>query len=200
MDNWKMKGKPALILIHMQHGIATEKGAFARFGHAKATKESGIILRQQELLKGFRAKKLPVIYVVAVTDTASGVPPYGAFWKVLETVGGNLPGSKDVEVIPELAPQPGEPVIGNWRISSFANSNLDQLLKDYGVQTVVLAGVATDIAVLTTAIQATDLGYAVIVPSDASTSHNKRAHEIVMSDMLPGLSLVTTTNDVLAHI
>ena len=184
----------------MQHAIVTEKGAYARFGHAKATKESGIILRQQELLKGFREKKLPVIYVVAVTDPASSVPPYGAFWKVLETVGGNLPGSKDIEVIPELAPKPGEPVIGNWPISCFANSKLEQLLKDYGVQTVVLAGVATDIAVLTTAVQSTDLGYAVIVPSDASTSGNKRAHEIVMGDMLPGISLVTTTKDVLAHI
>ena len=200
MEEWKMKGKPALIIIHMQHAIATEEGAFARFGHAKATKEAGIIPYQQALLKGFREKKLPVIFVVAESHFESGVPPYGAFWKVLDTVHGNLPGSKDVEVIPELAPRAGEPVIGNWRISSFANSNLDELLKDFGVETVVLTGIATDIAVLTTAIDATDHGYAVIVPKDASTGANKRAHELVMNEMLPGMSLVTTTKDVLAHL
>jgi hypothetical protein len=47
VDSWKMKGKAALILIHMQHAIAREDGALAFFGHAKAAKEAGIIPRQQ---------------------------------------------------------------------------------------------------------------------------------------------------------
>ena len=200
MENWKMKGKPALIIIHMQKGIALEDGKFAFFGHAKAAKEAGIIPRQQALLQGFRKKKLPVIFVDAMTDPEDTVSLYGKFWKALEAAHGNLPGSKDIEVIPDLAPLSGEPVTYNWRISAFARSNLEQLLKDNGVETVVLAGVATDIAVLTTAVAATDLSYAVIVPNDASTSGNARAHEVVMNDMLPGLSLVTTTEDVLAHI
>ena len=41
MSEWKMVGKPALILIHMQHGICHEAGTVAFLGHAKATKESG---------------------------------------------------------------------------------------------------------------------------------------------------------------
>jgi len=58
MSEWKLVGKPALILIHMQHAITHPEGTLAFLGHAKATRESGIIPRQQALLNAFREKKL----------------------------------------------------------------------------------------------------------------------------------------------
>lgn len=199
MGEWKIKGKPALIIIHMQHAIATENGAVAFFGHAKAAKEGSIIPRQQALLKKFREKKYPVIYVNA--GWFSTFPAYGKFWEALKSLPNlNRPGSKDIEVIPELAPQPSEPVLINWPVSVFANSGLDQVLEKYSVDTLVLVGLATDIAVFTAASQAADKGYSVIVPNDASASGKARAHEAVMTDMLPGMALVTTTEDVLAHL
>ena len=201
MSNWEMKGKPALVIIHMQRSIASEEGAVAFFGHAKAAKEAGIIPRQQALLKAFRQKKLPVIYVNAVHVPNLTFPAYGKFWESLKSLKGvNLAGSKDTEVIPELAPQPGEPVLGNWPINVFSNSGLEQVLKDCGAETLVLTGLATDIAVFTAATQASELGYSVIVPNDASASGKARAHEVVMEDMLPGVALLTTTEDVLAHL
>jgi hypothetical protein len=75
MSEWNMVGKPGLILIHMQHAITHEAGRVAFLGHAKATRESGILYRQQALLKAFRAKKLPVIYVNAVTDPKAQLSP-----------------------------------------------------------------------------------------------------------------------------
>ena len=74
------------------------------------------------------------------------------------------------------------------------------MLKDFGVETLVLAGLATDIAVFTAAQQASDLGYSVIVPNDASALGKAIAHEVVMNDMLPGMALVTSTADVIAHL
>lgn len=200
MNEWKMVGKPALIIIHMQHGITHEAGTVAFFGHAKATRESGIIPRQQALLKAFRDKKLPVIYVNAVTDPKSKFPVYGKFWPSIQKTGANLPGTKDVEVIPELAPLPEEPVLSNWVFGIFSNSNLEKVLKDFGVETLVLVGVATDMAVLTAVLQASDLLYNLIVPSDASISANPKAHDAAMDLMFPAMALVTTTEDVLAHL
>lgn len=200
MGNWEMKGKPALVVIHMQHSVVAEDGTLAFLGFAKATKKAGIIPRIQTLLKGFREKKLPVIYVVATHPTPIIFPAYGKFWEALASTSANLAGSKDVEVIPELVPQRGEPVIGNWPIGGFSGSNLDQILKDYGTETLVLIGVATDFAVLTTTLQAVVLGYSVIVPKDACTTINTTTHEVVMSDILSALGLVTTTEDVLEHI
>jgi nicotinamidase-related amidase len=197
---WEMVGKPALIIIHMQYGIVNEGGTVAFLGHAKATKESGIVPRQQALLKAFRDKKLPVIYVNAVTDPSSVIPAYGKFWAAFKKVKANMPASKDIEVIPELAPRPEEPVMSNWPFGTFTNNNLDRILRDMKVDTVVLVGVATDMAILSGVIQASDLFYNVIVPSDASTSASAKAHEAAMTLMIPAMALVTTTDDVMAHL
>ena len=141
MDDWKMVGKPALILIHMQHSIMDEKGKLAFLGQGKVAREAGIIPRQQSLLKGFRAKKLPVIYVNSVADPNATLSPYGRFFSAIQSIERcNLAGTQDVEVIPELAPLPGEPVLGNFIFSIFSNSNLEKVLKDNGVKTLVLAG------------------------------------------------------------
>jgi biuret amidohydrolase len=198
-DEWTMVGKPALIFIHMQYGITNEGGTVAFLGHAKATRESGIIARQQALLNAFRAKELPVIFVNAVTDPKIKVPVYGKFWPAIKKTGANLPGSKDVEVIPELAPLPGEPVLGNFVFGMFSNNNLDKVLKDLGVETLVLAGVATDMAVLSAVFQASDFYYNLIVPSDASTSANPTFHKVAM-EMITVMTLVTPTEDVIAHL
>jgi len=200
LTDWKIIGKPALVLIHMQHAICDPEGAVARVGHAKAAHESGILPRQQALLSAFRDRNLPVIYVNAVTDTSKlgAAPVLGRFWSTV-TGGINMPHSKDVEVISEVAPRPGEPVIGNFPFSMFANNDLDKMLKDLNVQTLVLAGVATDMAVLASCWQAADLLYNVVVPSDASTGANYASQEAAMK-MIAAIAMVTPTDDVIAHV
>ena len=102
-------------------------------------------------------------------------------------------------MIPELAPLPGEPVLGNWVFGIFQNNNLNQVLKEYGAETLVLVGVATDMAVLAAAFQSSDLLYNLIVPSDASISANPKFHEACI-EMIDAIALVTTTKDVIAHL
>jgi len=199
MGEWSLVGKPALILIHMQHAITDEGGTVAFLGHAKATRESGIIGRQKSLLAAFRAKKLPVIFVNAFTDVKTKFPAYGRFWQAIQKSKANLPGTKDVEVISDLVPLPSEPVLYNWPFGIFTGNKLRETLVDLGVETLVLTGVATDMAVLTAVFQASDLFYNLIVPSDASTSANPKFHEAAM-EMIDAIALVTTTEDVVAHL
>ncbi len=198
MDEWRLVGKPALIIIHMQHAIADEGGTVAFLGHARAARESGIIGRQRSLLGAFRAKGLPVVFVNAFTPKTT-FPAYGRFWTAIRKTKANLPGTKDVEVIHELAPLPAEPVLYNWPFGIFTGNNLREVLGGLGVETLVLAGVATDMAVLTAVFQSSDLLYNLIVPSDASTSANPKFHEAAM-EMIDAIALVTTTEDVIAHL
>jgi len=200
VSDWKIVGKPALILLHMQHAICDLSGRVAHVGHAKAAHESGIFPHQQALLKAFREKKLPVIYVNAITDPSKveGAPVLGRFWGTVKG-GVNLPGTKDIEVISEVAPQPGELVIGNFPFSMFANNNLDQKLKELGVQTLVLTGVATDMVVIASCWQASDLYYNLVVPSDASAGANKASCDAAMN-MIGNIAMVTPTDDVIAHL
>jgi len=202
MSDWKMKGKPALIILHMQQGIVGEGGIIP--GLAEVVKKVGIIPRQQALLKAFRDRKLPVIYVNALHVTnqqnpAGTVPAYGNLFRAIESMKAN---PNNLEVIPELAPQPGEPILTNWLLGAFTNSGLDQVLKARGAETLVLVGCLTHLAVYNAAIQAADLWYSVIVPGDACASQQSeaKAEEVVLEIMAPNIALVTNTDDVIAHL
>jgi len=202
MSDWQMKGKPALVILHMQQGIVGERGNIP--GLYEEVKEAGIIPRQQALLRAFRDRKLPVIYVTALHVTnlqnpAGVLPAYGNLFRLIEMA---QPTPNNLEIIPELAPLPEEPVLINWIIGAFTNSGLDQVLKARGAETLVLVGCATHIAVYTAALQAVDLLYSVIVPSDACTSPQSqaKAQEVVLDIMAPNIALVTSTEDVMAHL
>ena len=202
MSDWKMKGKPALVVLHMQQGIVGERANIP--GLYEEVKDTGIIPRQQALLSAFRDRKLPVIYVNALhvsneQNPAGTLPAYGNLYKMIELAKAS---PNNLEVIPELAPQPGEPVLINWLLGAFTNSGLDQVLKACGAETLVLVGYATHIVIYASAIEAADLWYSVIVPDDAcaSSSSLKKAHDLVLEIMCPTIALVTSTEDVIAHL
>jgi ureidoacrylate peracid hydrolase len=202
MGDWKMKGKPALVILHMQQGIVGEGGNIP--GLFEAVKETGIIPRQQALLRAFRDRKLPVVFLRALHVTsqqnpAGVLPAYGNLFRLIELA---QPTPNNLEIIPELVPQPEEPVLTNWIIGAFTNSGLDQVLRAHGAETLVMAGCITHVAVYTAALQAVDLLYSVIVPSDAcaSPSSQAEAQEVVLKTMMPNIALVTSTEDVIAHL
>jgi nicotinamidase-related amidase len=205
MSDWQMKGKPALLILHMQKGMLGKDSHFQ--GLAEMVHKSGAISHQQTLLQAFRSKHLPVIFVNVQNNPPlrGNWPAYGFVWNQLSSAEVKIRdmaevNPRDIEVISELAPQNGEPVLINWPISAFNNSGLDQALKACGAETLVLAGFATNGVVLSTLIMAADRYYSVIVPSDASTSPSVKAHEAIINIIALDMALVTTTEDIIAHL
>ena len=199
-SDWKLVGKTALLLVHMQNAIVKAPSPLEPLGHIRATEEDQIIPKMERLLEAFRAKGLPVVYVNAYTPDDVKLPVYGRFWPSLSRNRVNYMGTPDVEVIDELAPQPGEPLFYNWPFGIFQGNELEAWLREQGVETIVLAGVATGMAVGVAAFALADRFYNIIVPSDTSTDGNRELHEVIFKAMLPAIALVTTTEDVIAHL
>jgi nicotinamidase-related amidase len=78
-------------------------------------------------------------------------------------------GQTAADVMPELAAKPGEPVVTSGP-DKFLNTDLEKILKDRGIKTVIVGGTAAEGAVLNTASQAALRGLRVIVPVDAIAS------------------------------
>jgi len=98
------------------------------------------IPRVKTLLAAARAAHAPVVY----------------------SLGG---GGKVTEIAADLAPAPGEPVVSSG-VDKFRNTDLEKILKDKGIATVVVVGAAANGAVLYTASTAAMLGMKVVVPLD----------------------------------
>jgi nicotinamidase-related amidase len=200
VSDWILTGRPALVVIHMQNAIVKAPSPLEVLGHPRATAEDEVIPHIARLLAVFRERGLPVVFTAAVHPEAPELPAYGGFWGAVRDMTVNQAGTRDVEIVDELAPRDGEPVVHNWPFDVFRRTGLEELLRGQGVETIVLVGVSTGMAVIIAAYQAADRGFNLILPSDCITDGNRQLHEAIMTGIMPVIGLVTSSEDVAARL
>ena len=219
MKEWKLEGKPALVLLHYQEGIIG-KGTWIQGWYENAKKacnEVGMFENTKALLDAFREKNLPVVFVNAIPNPVGKLPKYGYLMdKNREHYNDAVMFENEdliegLKVMPEMERRPNEPVLYNWLLAGFTHSGLDAYLRSQDVDTLVICGFALNSVVYHTAVQATDLWYNCIIPSDTAAVYMPRkpgekpdidevVTKVVLEELAPSLSLVTTAADVIAHL
>lgn len=100
-----------------------------------------------------------------------------AYYHYWNTVTGDHLAAGMIDVLPELLQAaPSAPVIDKTGYSAFSSPDFLPLLKERGIETLILSGVETDVCVLSTVMQAVDLGLRVIVARDAVTGGSPEGH------------------------
>jgi nicotinamidase-related amidase len=84
------------------------------------------------------------------------------------------------DIIPELAPVLGEPIIDKPGKGSFCATDLELLLQLRGIRNLVLTGVTTDVCVHTTMREANDRGYECLIVSDATGATDRGNHDAAL--------------------
>ena len=174
----QLDSKAALIVIDLQKGIV---GFAAELGAADVVKRSA------ELAQAFRERGLPVV-LVNVAGRAPG--------RTDQSFNRQLPPDW-AELTPELGAQPGDILITKHRVGAFLDTSLDARLRERGVTQLFLTGIATSMGVEATARSAYDLGYNVVLVSDAATDLSPASHKHAVEVVFPRLSEVDTTENVL---
>jgi nicotinamidase-related amidase len=82
------------------------------------------------------------------------------------------------DIIPELAPQEGEPVVDKPGKGAFYATDLQTILQNRGIQNLIVGGVTTEVCVHTTVREANDRGYRCIVAGDCCGSYFPEFHEM----------------------
>jgi nicotinamidase-related amidase len=100
-------------------------------------------------------------------------------------------GTREAEIIPELNGYPGE-VIEKKRYSCFYNTSLDEKLRAFGPERLIICGVCTDICVMHTVADARNRDYAVEVPVDCVASFNDAGHEFALQHVEKALGAELT--------
>ena len=106
----------------------------------------------------------------------------------------------ETEIHPAMAPQPGELLLTKRRVGPFSTTNLDELLRKQGIETLVLMGIRTSGCVLTTVRCAADMDYKLVVLSDCCADPDQEIQRVLMEKVLPRQATVIASQEFLQLI
>ncbi|MER8001501.1 isochorismatase family cysteine hydrolase [Streptomyces sp. NPDC095613] len=104
-------------------------------------------------------------------------------------------GEEATRIHPDVAPEPDDVIVTKRRVSAFAGSDLDMVLRAQGIYHLVLTGIATSGVVLSTVRQAADLHFGLTVLSDGCLDADPEVHRVLVEKVFPGQAEVTTVAD-----
>ena len=153
-----------------------------------------------QAIRAARAAAIPVIYVVVgfrkgFPEIGSGAAP--TFAAVAKS---GMPGLEEPTVDPSVAPMPGEMTVTKRRVSAFAGSDLEVILRGHRIEHLVLAGIATSGVVLSTVREAADKDYRLSVLSDACADRDADVHSVLTTKVFPRQAEVLTTGQWMAGL
>ncbi|GAA1885215.1 cysteine hydrolase [Paeniglutamicibacter psychrophenolicus] len=183
----------ALVAIHCQGDIIGAEGAFADFFHAEVVNR-GIVGKLSGLLEGAREAGATVIYTqIAYNPDYSDLNANSPLLRIAQQRESLKHGSAHTNFIEQHAPQDTDLVLTNQRVGGFT-PEMASILEDRGIQTLVFAGVATNISVESSARAASDHGFHVAIVEDACSAATPGAHAASI-ESLGLLASITTSSE-----
>jgi nicotinamidase-related amidase len=202
-------GKTALVLIDIQKIASPEpfvKAAIKKGLPEKAVKAAVADYERRfwkavdnaaKILKACRKKGIDVVHVHLEAPTRN--PLHTA--KVNRKIGLIVPPASDVcQSLDQVKPLPDELIVNKTNGGAFSGTNLDFILRNMDIQSLILVGFLTDECVAATAYHASDIGYDVLLVRDATATHMKEAHEALIWSLDDMCLKVYSTEEVLKKI
>ncbi len=181
----------AIVVIDLQKGIAGMPGGAP---HSRPT----VIANSARLLAAARqAGAQPVL--VHVGGSADGADRLHATADQPMRATGTLPPDWS-ELIPELGRQPGDIVILKRQWGAFYGTDLDLQLRRRGLTAIVLCGIATEFGVESTARDAYERGYELVLAADAMTGLSAESHLNAIERIFPRMGRVRSTEEIIAAL
>ena len=194
-----------MFVIEMQNdlcaGARAEKrglsGALAR-----AVRDRGVLQKLAPLLDACRARTVPVIYLTKERHPAIPPPENGpSIYRRAGSEPSLVHGTWGAQVVDEIKPQDGDLVLARFTsIDPSYGTELWAICNSLRLDTLVLAGISTTLAVEGTARAAANRGYHVLVVEDCCASVPDVWHEFSVANVLPLIAEVCSSDDVRAAL
>jgi nicotinamidase-related amidase len=166
----------ALLVMDLQNAIVERLG------------DETVLDRAAAAVAAARGAGVPVVFVRVAFRP--GLPEVSERNKTFAAIraSGRTDAFADAEataIHPRVAPTPDEVVVTKRRVSAFAGSDLDVVLRAGGIEELVLCGIATSGVVLSTLRQAADLDYRLTVLRDACADADAEVHRVLTEKVFP---------------
>ena len=180
----------AVVTSEVQRGVVDEKSILPELAKAAAP----VIADIGRLLTAARTNGVPVVHCLATRRPDGRGSNRNA--RLFAALHGDplQPG-----VVKELGPEPEDLQLVRYHgLSPMGNTDLDPVLRNLGVTTIVATGVSVNIAITNLAFDAVNAGYQVVIPRDAVAGLPTDYVDAVFANTLNLVATVTTVDDILA--
>lgn len=161
----------------------------------------GLLARTAELLAVARTARVPVFYVVVgFRPGYPEVSPNNASFAAIAKTGRMVVTTPGADIAPEVRPADGDAIVVKHRVSAFAGTDLEVLLRARRIDTLVLAGIATSGVVLSTVRHAADADYRLVVVRDCCGDADPEVHRVLLDKVLPRQATVVSAADLRAML
>tara|TARA_B100000929_G_scaffold268446_1_gene237295 strand:- start:230 stop:631 length:402 start_codon:yes stop_codon:yes gene_type:complete len=118
--------------------------------------------------------------------------------KINQLGAGLIENTEGVELVSSFGPEPADIVVPRLHgLTPFTSTSLDQIVRNLDGRTIVALGVSLNIGVLGLAMSAVDLGYQVVIPTDAVAGVPLEYGQSILEGSLSLLATLTTTEDLI---
>jgi nicotinamidase-related amidase len=191
--------RAAVLTMEMQRGVVGDMSTIPDLADAVASE--GIIKNTAKVLDVARSVGVPVVHCLAgFRGDRAGTPLNAPLIKaMLRDPNHLLIGTPATEVVPELWSEPSDLTsIRMHGVSPFGGTDLDGLLRNMEVHTLVVTGVSVNLGIVGLAIEAVNLGYEVVIARDAVTGVGSEYVEDVIANTLRLIARIASVDDVIS--
>ena len=180
---------PALLVIDVQNGFVSKGGSYDLLG-METSNYKEVIPKIRDLINLCKNVRIPIFYTQAVRES-SGIDLLTRSHKILPKSREERIKKKpicvretwDAEIIDEIKPSEGDHVVIKRRDSAFHDTEIEVWLRSLKIDTLIFCGIDTSICVETSLRDAFNIGYDIVLISDATASNNKKHYESTLENV-----------------
>ncbi len=199
-DNLREKTDPAhsaVVVVDMQNDFCTGGGVLDEHGFDLSPMQS-LIPRLKDFLERARKTGLKVVFIRTAKGEDDITPPA---WELMGRTGRKrfacLTGSWGAEYVEGIEPLPGDLVVEKKTYSAFVGTDFEARLKERGIRTLIMTGVATNVCVESTARDAFMREFFVVFASDLAATDNPVLHQATLTNMEKHFGQVVSAEELL---
>jgi ureidoacrylate peracid hydrolase len=205
----KLKGydiNPALLVIDVQNGFVSKGGSYDLLG-METTNYTKVIPKIRDLIIMCRNAGIPIFFTQAVRE-ASGIDVLTNTHQILPKSREErimkrpicIRGTWDADIVDDIKPVDTDHIVIKRRDSAFHDTEIGVWLRSIRVDTLIICGIDTSICVETSLRDAFNIGYDIVLVSDATASSNIKHYESTLENVRDYYGIVLELKELFQHL
>lgn len=193
--------KTALLIVDLQNDNLTAGGKFEQSGAVEHAEKQNVVENIKSISEKAREAGIPVFHNHFVVEKgAKGIGSRAPIFKAIAETESIVRGTWGAAPVEGVEPKEGDFVIEKARMSAFNGTQLDTLLRGLGVETIIVTGVWTNMAVEHTCRDGADYGYNVVIATDGTSTISEEWQEAALNYAMNNIATKMTSEEIVKNI